>query len=137
MDKAEAPESFVERRAQERVPTTLRGKAFPGPLDCVVKDFTDKGAKLGFETTPPTGERFVLVMWTTGMAFEAQIRWRAGNDIGVRFIQRCDFRARTPAMFWPMRTEWLKSRRPMRRKALMRDSAMIMKPSRQGQPPVR
>ena len=116
------------------MPTTLRGKAFPGPADCIVKDFTEKGAKLHFEGPPPTEERLILVMWATGMAFEAQVRWRAGGDLGVRFLQRCDFQARTPAMFWPARTEWLKSRRPMRRKVLMSKSAMIMKPSRQKTP---
>jgi hypothetical protein len=137
MSEAEAPQSHVERRAQERVPTTLRGKTFPGPLDCVVKDFTEKGAKLRFEAVPPPGDKLVLVMWTTGMAFEAQVRWRAGAEIGVRFLQRCDFRARTPQMFWPMRAEWLKSRRPMRRKALIRDSAMIMKAPRRGRPDAR
>ena len=130
MAQNEPNQSFVERRALARMPTALRGKTFPGPLDCVVKDFNEKGAKLHFDAAPATGERFVLVIWTTGMAFEVQVRWRSGDEVGVRFIQRCDFQARTPAMFWPMRTQWLKSRRPMRRRALITNSAMITTPPR-------
>ena len=130
MTETEAEKTAAERRVLDRMPTTLRGKVFPGPVDCVVKDFNERGAKLQFEQAPPEGERLVFVVWTSGMAFEAQVRWRAGNSVGVQFIQRCDFRARTPAMFWPARTLWLKSRKPLRRTKVRAESAMIEKPVR-------
>ena len=112
------------------MPTTLRGKVFPGEVDCLVKDFTERGAKLQFSEAALSGERIILVIWTSGLAFEAQVRWRASGAIGVLFIQRCDFRSRTPAMFWPARALWLKSRRPFRRTALKSNPVMIVSPSR-------
>ncbi len=130
MLEAEAQQLARDRRALERVPTTLRGKVFPGEIDCVVKDFNERGAKLQFSEQPVAGERVILVIWTSGLAFEAQVRWRTSAAIGVQFIQRCDFRSRTPAMFWPARAVWLKSRRPFRRSALKNNPVMIVTPKR-------
>jgi len=130
MTVTETDQQGAERRLLERMPTTLRGKVFPGPVDCVVKDFNERGAKLHFDGPPPAGERLIFVVWTSGMAFEAQVRWRAADNLGVQFIQRCDFRARTPAMFWPARALWLKSRKPLRRTKVKAESAMIEKAPR-------
>jgi len=130
MAQTETDKKAMERRVLERMPTTLRGKVFPGSMDCVVKDFNERGAKLHFEESPPEGERLIFVVWTSGMAFEAQVRWRSGDSVGVQFVQRCDFRARTPAMFWPARTLWLKSRKRLRRTKVKAESAMIETPSR-------
>ena len=130
MTVTETAQKGAERRLLERMPTTLRGKVFPGAVDCIVKDFNERGAKLQFEEVAPAGERLIFVVWTSGMAFEAQVRWRASGAVGVQFIQRCDFRARTPSMFWPARTLWLKSRRPLRRTKVKAQSAMIEKAPR-------
>ena len=130
MSGTQTEQNPAERRMLERMPTTLRGKVFPGAVDCVVKDFNERGAKLQFEQAPPDGERLIFVVWTSGMAFDAQVRWRGRHEVGVQFVQRCDFRARTPAMFWPARALWLKSRKPLRRTRVKAESAMIEKPLR-------
>jgi hypothetical protein len=60
--------SYKNRRAAERIATSLRGKVFPGPVDCVVADFSKLGARLRFETPPPAGERLIMVVWSSGVA---------------------------------------------------------------------
>jgi hypothetical protein len=125
MELSSEDASPIERRALPRQPTALRGKVFPGGLDCVVRDYNERGARLQFAGGRPDGEQFVLVMWATGLAFEGQVRWRAGEELGLLFLRSCDFRGRTPAFFWSARAEWLRSRPKLSRRALNVGSAMI------------
>jgi len=115
----------MERRALPRQQTTLRGKAFPGGFDCVVRDYNERGARLQFVGARPEADQFILVLWATGLAFEGQVRWRAGEELGLRFLRSCDFRGRTPAFFWAARAEWLRSRPKLSRRKLTVGSAMI------------
>ncbi len=117
--------SPADRRALPRQPTTLRGKAFPGGFDCVVRDYNERGARLQFTGERPQSDQFVLVLWATGVAFEGQVRWSGSEELGVLFLRSCDFRGRTPAFFWAARAEWLRSRPKMSRRALNIGSAMI------------
>lgn len=125
MDSTSEDVPPIERRALPRQPTTLRGKAFPGNFDCVVKDYNERGARLQFVGARPDEDQFILVVWSTGLAFEGQVRWRAGEEIGLRFLRSCDFRGRTPAFFWTARAEWLRSRPKISRRRLNVGSAMI------------
>ena len=125
MESSSEDLSPVERRSLPRQPTTLRGKAFPGGFDCMVKDYNERGARLQFTGARPEGDQFILVVWSTGLAFEGQVRWRGGEELGVLFLRSCDFRGRTPAFFWAARAEWLRSRPRMSRRALNVSSAMI------------
>jgi hypothetical protein len=133
MGQALPEQDFSERRALERMATTLRGKVFPGALDCLITDYNAKGARLHFEERPVVGDRIVLVVWSSGLAFEATPRWRAGNDAGVQFTFSCDFRGRVPAHLAAIRAEWKKRRPHIRRKQMLRTSAMIQtRPGRSG-----
>ena len=124
--KAEAQElSPTERRSLPRLATTLRGKAFPGGFDCMVRDYNERGARLQFVGPRPESDQFIVVMWATGVAFEGQVRWRGGEELGVRFLRSCDFRGRTPSFFWAARAEWLRSRPRLSRRAMNVGSAMI------------
>ncbi len=125
MDAAPDDRPPAERRAIPRQLTTLRGKAFPGNVDCVVKDYNERGARLQFIGAGPEGDQFILVVWSTGLAFEGQVRWRAGEEVGLRFLRNCDFRGRTPAFFWAARAEWLRSRPKLSRRKLSVGSAMM------------
>ena len=127
MAEAAVAENFAERRALERLPTTLRGKLFPGALDCLITDYNARGARLHFEERPTVGERVVLVVWSSGLAFEATPRWRAGLEIGVQFTSSCDFRGRTPAHLASIREQWKKRRPHIRRRQMLKTSAMIQK----------
>src|SRR6185312_9082623 len=115
----------AERRALPRQPTTLRGKVFPGGHDCTIRDYNERGARLQFAGSRPDDDQFILVFWSTGQAFEGQVRWRGGQEAGVLFLRSCDFRGRTPSFFWTARAEWLRSRPKLPRKTLKVRSSMV------------
>jgi hypothetical protein len=125
-------ENWHERRAIERLPTTLRGKVFPGAVDCIIADYSARGAKLHFEEAITTGDRIVVVVWSSGLAFEATVRWRGGTALGVQFTSSCDFRGRVPAHLAAIRAEWKKRRPHIGRRQMLKQSAMIQKRGRNG-----
>jgi PilZ domain len=83
MGQSAATLSAKDRRAAERIATSLRGKVFAGaapasPIDCVIADFNKLGARLRFDGPPPEGVRMTMVVWSSGFAFDATVRWRRG-----------------------------------------------------------
>ena len=122
-------ENPADRRSVERMPTTLRGKIFPGAVDCIVEDFSDLGACLHFEQEPAGGDRVILVMWSTGIAFDVEVRWRNGRQIGGKFVSRRDFRNPTPAIFHEARKLWRQSRPKIRRAYRAGRTPMLGAPS--------
>src|SRR4051812_42093353 len=118
------------RRALPRVPTTLRGKVLEGLLDCVISDFNDRGARLTLPEGSQVGDSLLLIVWSTGTGFQAQVRWRSRNDVGVRFVSRCDFRARTPPHFAEAKAVWLESRPRHGRRELRKAKVMLPTPRR-------
>src|SRR5579872_450142 len=85
-----------DRRAAPRIPTSLRGKVFPGAIDCHVTDFTKLGARLRFDGPAPDGDRLVMVVWSSGVAFEATVRWRRKDELGLAFTSSRDLRRPAP-----------------------------------------
>src|SRR5271167_1905769 len=130
MGQASATISNRDRRAAERVPTALRGKVFPGPLDCVISNFSKLGARLRFVERPVIGEKVILVVWSSGLAFEAVTRWRSGDEVGVQFLHSRDLRRPAPAHLTAIQTLWLKRRPRIGRRKLIARSAIIEKRSR-------
>ncbi len=129
MSQTLTAEQWAERRALERIPTTLRAKVFPRPgaepLDCTITDFNDRGARLNLGGFPAAGDDLIVVVWSTGLAFEALTMWRHGGDAGVRFISRCDFRCRVPSRFLSAKGIWLKTRPKLRRPERLSRAAML------------
>jgi hypothetical protein len=119
-----------DRRAAERMPTTLRGKLFPGPIDCTIADFTRQGARLRFAEPPEVGETVIVVVWSSGLAFEAVTRWRTGLEVGVEFIASRDLRRPAPAALAEVQALWLKRRPRIARRALIAQAGIIEKRSR-------
>src|SRR5271155_1130386 len=95
-----------DRRAAERIPTSLRGKVFPGAIDCVIADFTKQGARLRFESAAPSGDHFIVVVWSSGQAFEADARWREAYSIGVSFVASRDLRRPAPESMADAQAMW-------------------------------
>jgi hypothetical protein len=108
-----------------RTPTTLRAKAFPGGFDCVVKDFSGRGARLKFIGATPLEDRIVVVIWSTGAAAEAMRCWTDEAEAGWRFLSRFDLRGQVPKRFAPVKAEWLGRRAKLRRRALQECGVMI------------
>jgi hypothetical protein len=117
--------AFADRRASERTRTTLRGKVFPGGLDCVIKDISKGGARLCFAGPRPAEDRIVVVIWSTGAAVEAVRSWRRDGESGWRFLDRFDLRARVPERLAEVKAQWLGRRRRLRRRELADSGAMI------------
>src|ERR1700761_8470292 len=90
------PISDRDRRIAERIATSLRGKVFPGQVDCVIADFSKMGARLKFDGPPPDEARMTMGVWSSGVAFDAQVRWRRGLEIGVQFYSNRDLRRPAP-----------------------------------------
>lgn len=109
----------ADRRAVERIQTTLRGKVFPGGVDCVISDYTRRGARLRFQGAAPAGARFVVVVWSSGLAFEADIRWREGRELGVRFLSSRDLRRPAPPYLAAAQAAWRKRRPRITRRKLV------------------
>jgi len=118
-----------DRRTAERIPTSLRGKVFPGGVDCVIADFTKHGARLRFDGPLPAANRFVMVVWSSGVAFDVEMRWRQAAEIGVRFISSRDLRRPAPDYLAEAQAAWRKRRPRLRRKALVANAA-ILRPRR-------
>lgn len=127
----------AERRAVERTPTTLRGKAFPGAVDCVISDYTRRGARLRFEGAAPSHARLVVVVWSSGLAFEADIRWRDGRELGVRFLSSRDLRRPAPPYLAAAQAAWRKRRPRITRRKLVSSPVILRRrhrPARDASP---
>jgi hypothetical protein len=117
--------SSKDRRAAERIPTALRGKVFPGAIDCVVTDFTKLGARLRFDGPAPDGDTMVMVVWSSGVAFEAAVRWRRHGELGVAFSSSRDLRRPAPPHLIEAQTLWMKRRPRVGRRALISSPVIL------------
>ena len=124
-----ASDSFRDRRAAERVATSLRGKVFPGPVDCVVADFSKLGARLRFLGEAPTGARLTMVVWSSGRAFDATVRWRRGSEIGLQFASSRDLRRPAPPHLAEVQALWRKRRPRVGRRALIASPVILQQKS--------
>jgi len=122
--------SYKDRRAAERIATSLRGKVFPGPIDCVVADFSKMGARLRFEAAPPAGERMTMVVWSSGVAFDATVRWRRGPEIGVQFGSSRDLRRPAPPHLVEIQALWIGRRPRVGRRAIIASPVILQSRTR-------
>jgi hypothetical protein len=116
-----------DRRNAERLATSLRGKAFPGQCDCVIADFSKKGARLKFDAPPPEDGRLIVVVWSSGVAFDAQVRWRRGLEIGVQFQSNRDLRRPAPPHLVDIQALWAKRRPRLGRRQLIASPVILQK----------
>jgi hypothetical protein len=127
-----------DRRAAERIPTSLRGKVFRNaadsaagePADCVFADFSKLGARLRFDVPPPQGERLTVVVWSSGVAFDAQVRWRRGAEIGVQFASSRDLRRPAPPHLAEIQALWMRRRPRVGRRALIASPVILQNRTR-------
>jgi hypothetical protein len=120
-----------DRRAAARIPTSLRGKVFPGGVDCLITDFTKFGARLSFKAGPaPDGDQLIMVVWSSGVAFEANVRWRHEDEIGVSFASSRDLRRPAPPKLAEAQALWMKRRPRVGRRALIASPVILQDRSR-------
>lgn len=128
--------SASDRRAAERIATSLRGKVFPGQRDCVIADFSKMGARLKFDGPPPEEARMTMVVWSSGVAFDAQVRWRRGLELGVQFFSSRDLRRPAPPHLAEIQALWTKRRPRVGRRQLIASPVILQQRPRVARRPV-
>ena len=119
-----------DRRAAERIPTSLRGKIFPGGVDCLITDFTKMGARLRFDGSLPDGDKMVMVVWSSGVAFEATVRWRRKQEVGLAFAASRDLRRPAPPHLAEAQALWMNRRPRVGRRALISSPVILQERNR-------
>jgi hypothetical protein len=77
-----------ERRRYPRVPTELSARVlfhWKFVLECTVRDISAGGACLEIADSTRLPEVFDLIIAQVGDVHACQVRWRAGDRIGVSF----------------------------------------------------
>jgi len=129
--------SAKDRRAAERIATSLRGKVFPGEIDCVIADFSKRGARLKFDGPPPEEARLTMVVWSSGVAFDSAVRWRRGLEVGVQFYNSRDLRRPAPPHLAEIQALWIKRRPRVGRRQLIASPVILQQRPRSPRRPLR
>jgi hypothetical protein len=86
-----------ERRGSRRQKSFLRGFVYVskkrGALACLIRDFTDKGARIIFSDTVTLPDVVDLYVPQKDQTLRARVHWRRNDEIGLAFVEA----DRTPA----------------------------------------
>jgi hypothetical protein len=78
-----------ERRAVSRQRSFLQGRIFFSnrrtSVDCLIRDFSEHGARLKFSNTTVTPDVVELFIPTKEESYRAKVIWRNADEIGVGF----------------------------------------------------
>lgn len=78
-----------ERRTAPRKKSFLKGIVYfnnrLSSMDCVIRDFSDTGARLEFGATVSLPDSVELYIPARDQTLKAQVRWRKEQEIGVSF----------------------------------------------------
>ena len=78
-----------ERRSSRRPKSFLRGFVYvsreQGALSCLIRDLSDKGARIIFSDTVTLPHMFDLYIPQRDQTLRAKVRWRHGDEVGLAF----------------------------------------------------
>jgi hypothetical protein len=78
-----------ERRNSRRTKSFLRGFVYVsrkrGALSCLIRDMSEKGARIVFSDTVTLPEVFDLYIPQRDQSFRARVQWRRNDEIGLAF----------------------------------------------------
>jgi hypothetical protein len=78
---------MIERRALIRHKTFIKGRIYFNnrltSMDCIVRDVTEKGARLQVSESVALPDAFELYLPNKDEHFRAQAEWRRGDQLGV------------------------------------------------------
>jgi PilZ domain len=102
------------RRAVSRQKSFLQGRIFFNnrrtSYDCLIRDFSELGAKLKFSSTIATPDTVKLFIPAKEESYRARVVWRNADEVGVSF-DRADksppLAPGTPAADWSARIQKL------------------------------
>jgi hypothetical protein len=100
-----------ERRIEARKKSFLKGTVYfnnrRSSLDCLIRDFSDTGARLEFAAVPSLPEIVELHIPTRDETLRAHVRWVRENEVGVSFGDDISGRATEPSTDLGRRVEAL------------------------------
>src|ERR1700692_399652 len=80
---------MVERRNSRRSKSFLRGFVYVsrkrGALACLIRDLSDKGARIIFSDTVTLPDVVELYIPQRDQTFRARVQWRRNDEIGLAF----------------------------------------------------
>jgi len=78
---------MLERRAYFRHKTFIKGRIYfnnrLASHDCIIRDASEGGARLEFSENVTLPDRFELHIPSKDQYYQAQVRWRKANQIGI------------------------------------------------------
>jgi hypothetical protein len=80
---------MTERRSGSRKKSFLQGRIFfnnrRNSADCLVRDFSERGARLKFSSMIATPDVMELYIPSRDESYRAKVQWRNSDEIGVGF----------------------------------------------------
>jgi PilZ domain len=80
---------MIERRSSARQKSFLQGRIYfnnrRSSVDCLIRDFSDAGARLRFAESANVPEAIELYIPNKEEFHRARVEWRTGNEMGVSF----------------------------------------------------
>jgi hypothetical protein len=76
------------RRAEQRTNTLISARIGRSGrvIDCVVRDISNKGARLKVADPSLVPQQFELFLKETGSFRPSVVRWRRGKEVGIAFL---------------------------------------------------
>lgn len=104
--------SEAEARAGQRRRTLLRGRIVWGhhatiSVDCTIRDLSETGAQLRVPATQALPTTFTLIHILDGVAYEASVAWRRGDQVGVKFTASHNLKRPVEPEMFHVRQIWL------------------------------
>lgn len=107
MNQEESQRAALDHRTAVRVRSFLRAEIIHSHgnsrTECTVRDLSDGGARVEAPASVTIPEYFELFIPMRNITRKARMMWRAGNEIGVSFVQ--ERVAPAPAPPPPVRTQ--------------------------------
>jgi hypothetical protein len=98
-------------RSARRQRALLMGKLVFGiaviTIDCTIRDLSETGARVRLPHDLPTPDTMWLIVISTGVAYQSEVRWRQGQDLGLSFTAEHDLKTPAPLSGDYLRRLWL------------------------------
>ena len=80
---------MAERRSSARQKSFLQGRIYfnnrRSSVDCLIRDYSETGAKLKFSETVAVPEAIELYIPNKEEIHRARVQWRSGDEMGIAF----------------------------------------------------
>lgn len=103
-------QAAIERRASPRRKTRFKATIVHGAdlttLSCLVLDLSDHGARIRTEQADLLPPAFYLIWHAERSVIEAEMIWRSGGELGVRFKSKCSLEGKLTAELAAVYRAW-------------------------------